>query len=170
METGTLMVGAALAGVVAVAKRRTLADWLARLKYSATAAAHGVSNEPDNAAEAANLAWLADVVDDFLRLASECDPECWVSSGYRSDAVNAAVGGSNTSEHRTGLAFDLATSRPFELAKYLKTNAARFVATPHQVIAETTPYHVHIGFYGPDRTGPTQWLGEYSTDQFTTLR
>jgi zinc D-Ala-D-Ala carboxypeptidase len=75
----------------------------AEFLYSQTAAREGIPNVPDAAARA-NLEKLADVMEKIRSLLG--DHPITISSGYRSPAVNAAVGGSSTSAHMTGLAAD----------------------------------------------------------------
>lgn len=71
---------------------------------SVTAKARGINNTPN----ATVIAHLTDLIENLL------DPlrEAWgspikVNSGYRSDALNKAVGGSTTSAHSVGYAADL---------------------------------------------------------------
>lgn len=74
-----------------------------------------------------------------------------VTSGYRSPAENAAVGGAPTSDHPHGLAVDVV---PIGLSQYaawtrLRDAAARGQLPPFdQVIAYPVEGHLHIGF-GP---------------------
>ncbi|UPW41341.1 peptidase [Sigmofec virus UA08Rod_4043] len=61
-----------------------------------------------------------------------------VNSGYRSTAVNAAVGGSPTSMHLLGLAADVRCSRPLDTLKLLVT------------MLTSTDYHQIGIYYCPD--------------------
>lgn len=77
---------------------------IAELSRSSAAAQRGLDNTPDPTA-VANLVALVDNLLDPLR-------EAWggpiiVNSGYRSAAVNRAVGGVATSSHLTGRAADI---------------------------------------------------------------
>lgn len=79
------------------------------LTRSATAAARGIDNTPPFGV-VANLTALTDDVLDKIR-------ERWgqpihVNSGYRSEALNTAVAGSKTSQHRFGEAADITTGSP----------------------------------------------------------
>jgi peptidoglycan hydrolase-like protein with peptidoglycan-binding domain len=75
---------------------------LAELLHSDTAISHGLPNVPDQAA-VANLRRLAVKVLQPIR--DKFGP-VWITSGYRSSAVNAAVGGARNSQHTTGEAAD----------------------------------------------------------------
>src|SRR5580693_7431564 len=72
---------------------------------SQTAARKGIPNVPPvGSPERANLKRTADVMEQVRTLLG--DKRILVSSGYRSPAVNAAVGGSKSSAHMSGLAVD----------------------------------------------------------------
>ena len=76
------------------------------LTYSDTAEAKGIDNTP-NDTEKKNLENLVKYVLDPLR--DMYGNPIYVNSGYRSEALNKAVGGSNTSQHRLGMAADIDT-------------------------------------------------------------
>lgn len=76
---------------------------LGELTASQTAARKGLSNEPD-AAVLANLNRLAHTLE---RIRDLVGLPIVVSSGYRSPAVNKAVGGAKNSAHMTGCAADI---------------------------------------------------------------
>lgn len=81
---------------------------------SATATAHGIKNTP-GPEERQNLIALVGAVLDPVR-------ERWgrpitVSSGFRSPALNRAVGGVATSQHTKGEAADIAAENPRETAR-----------------------------------------------------
>ena len=76
------------------------------LTYSDTAEAKGIDNTP-NDTEKKNLENLVKYVLDPLR--DMYGKPVYVNSGYRSEALNKAVGGSNTSQHRLGMAADIDT-------------------------------------------------------------
>ncbi|MCH9733306.1 MAG: peptidase M15 [Actinomycetia bacterium] len=71
---------------------------------SATATKRGLSNNPD-LQQRVNLKMLCSTVLDPLR--RHLGRPVSVTSGFRSDAVNEAVGGSKSSAHRKGLAADI---------------------------------------------------------------
>ncbi|MCX7891024.1 MAG: D-Ala-D-Ala carboxypeptidase family metallohydrolase [Burkholderiales bacterium] len=81
-----------------------LSRWysLARLVASETAAARGIDNTPPPEV-VANLRRLARGLDRVRRLLGH---PLEISSGYRSPALNAAVGGASGSQHTQGLAVD----------------------------------------------------------------
>lgn len=76
---------------------------LQELTYSETASREGLSNKPDRAA-IANLQRLAQVLEEVRVICG--DNPVTITSGYRSPEVNAAIGGSSTSAHMSGLAAD----------------------------------------------------------------
>jgi zinc D-Ala-D-Ala carboxypeptidase len=76
---------------------------LSELTISETAARKGLNNVPP-AKELANLARLAGVLEQVRALVNR---PIVVTSGYRSKAVNKAIGGSTTSAHMSGLAADI---------------------------------------------------------------
>jgi hypothetical protein len=71
--------------------------------YSETAVEGGIENVPD-AAAAANLERLAQVMEKVRTICG--DNPVIITSGYRSDACNAAVGGVDDSAHCFGCACD----------------------------------------------------------------
>lgn len=79
-------------------------DELTRSDY---ASRHGLENEPD-AKAIENLKRLAALLEQVRTL---CNTPIIVSSGYRSPAVNAGVGGSKTSQHMFGCAADIRALR-----------------------------------------------------------
>ena len=76
---------------------------LAELTRSATAQRLGLENSP-TVQELANLMRLAGVLEEVRRVLGH--RPILISSGFRSEAVNKAVGGATTSAHRLGLAAD----------------------------------------------------------------
>lgn len=84
---------------------------------SQTAARLGISNTPDRTA----LANLAKTANNMVRVRALLgNKPIIVSSGYRGPAVNAKVGGSNTSAHTKGWAVDFTCpgfGTPLEVAK-----------------------------------------------------
>lgn len=79
---------------------------LEELTHSDTAKAKGIDNTP-NDTEKKNLENLVKYVLDPLR--DMYGKPIYVNSGYRSEALNKAIGGSNTSQHRLGMAADIDT-------------------------------------------------------------
>ena len=80
---------------------------LEELTQSEYASRHGLGNEPD-AKAIENLKRLAALLEQVRTL---CNTPIIVSSGYRSPAVNAGVGGSKTSQHMFGCAADIRALR-----------------------------------------------------------
>ena len=74
------------------------------LVYSATAKRLGLDNTP-NEKELAELTKLANTILQPIR--DKWGRAIVVTSGYRSEAVNKAVGGVSTSQHRLGQAADI---------------------------------------------------------------
>ena len=89
---------------------------------SATATQKRIDNTP-NSEIVNNLEKLVSIILDPLREAY--GKPIRVNSGYRSEALNKAVGGSKTSQHMTGLAADISAGsvaenkKLFELVKKL---------------------------------------------------
>ena len=104
----------------------------------------GLPNKP-NAREKFKLIRLAWTVLEPLR--SQFGP-IRVTSAFRSEAVNEAVGGSATSSHRDATAVDLydwdAKASNEDIAGWLWENRARFPSLD-QVIVEHHTGHLHVG-------------------------
>ena len=77
---------------------------LAEVTKSNTAKRLGIDNQPDEW-EIENLKAIASDVFQPLRDAFKCP--IYVSSGYRSEKLNTAIGGSSRSQHIQGRALDL---------------------------------------------------------------
>jgi uncharacterized protein YcbK (DUF882 family) len=116
---------------------------------SQTAARRGIDNTP-SAEIVANLVVLCNQILEPARVALG---PLHISSGYRSFALNAAVGGSKTSAHMLGYAADVIplAVRKLEFAKWVKANC-RF----DQIILEygtlTEPAWIHVSS-GPRSRG-----------------
>ena len=78
---------------------------LVEFERSATAARKNISNKVTSAKHLAALDALVDAVLDPVR--EEFGLPVRITSGYRSDALNKAVGGSSTSQHSLGEAADI---------------------------------------------------------------
>ena len=90
---------------------------LQELTRSETARQRGLDNTPD-AAAVENLQNLVTHILDPLR--QLWGSPLYVNSGYRSPAVNAAVGGARNSQHLTGCAADITAGSPKKNRKLLK--------------------------------------------------
>lgn len=111
---------------------------LQELLRSDTAAQQGIDNTPDETVMA-NLRRLADTLEAVRALVGK---PLRISSGYRSPAVNAAVGGSRTSAHLQGLAADFTVQgmAPRALAQQIADSELAF----DQLILEFDRW-VHLG-------------------------
>lgn len=119
----------------------------------------GLDNTP-NDEEKEHLEILMDVLDGVREAWTEkCRENKWgspsivVNSGFRSDAVNKAVGGSKTSAHRFGWAADIEPSNQRNkeflefLINYMKTNNIKFDQIINEKPICDVPSWVHIGLY-----------------------
>ena len=77
---------------------------LKEVSKSLTATRRGIDNEPEGE-HLSNLITLANNV--FQPMREHFGKPIFVSSGYRSDKLNKAIGGSKTSQHCKGEALDL---------------------------------------------------------------
>lgn len=116
---------------------------LAEMTHSATAARKGIANVVTPAIEH-QLFLTADRMEGVRKLLG--DKPISVLSGYRSPAVNRAVGGSKSSAHMTGHAVDFicpSFGTPAQVAAHLAKHLTHF----DQIIEEFDQW-VHVGF-GP---------------------
>lgn len=111
---------------------------LDELTLSETAARKGIDNTP-NQEEMNNLKRLAHMLEEVRAIVGK---PITISSGYRSPAVNKAVGGSASSSHMSGLAADINCPgmTPAALAAVIKSSSIRF----DQLILEFDRW-VHVG-------------------------
>lgn len=121
---------------------------LAEMSMSATAARKGLDNTPPTD-KIGNLTRLCkELLEPIREIVAK---PITVTSGYRSAAVNAAVGGAIQSAHLSGFAADIncfsyGSSRQFAtlLVKELQARGIKF----DQLILEFNEW-VHIGLIGP---------------------
>lgn len=116
--------------------------WLSEFLASDTAVRKGLSNAPD----IGEMANIRSILAPGMQRVREClGHPVTISSGYRSAAVNRAVGGSKTSQHTQGLAADF-TAPGFGSAKQVAEHLLRHAGTVRydQLIYEGT--WVHISF------------------------
>lgn len=112
---------------------------LAEMTFSQTAVRKGIKNEPPMQAVVA-LKNLCENVLEIVRV--HFDRPIHISSGYRSPALNAAIGGASSSQHCLGEAADITVPGVdnLRLAKWIRDN------TPFdQVIMEGSWVHVSCG-------------------------
>lgn len=113
---------------------------LEELTFSEAAVRNGVNNAP-TARITENLQFLAEQLEKVRALLGV---PMRITSGYRSEAVNAWVGGSLTSQHRFGLAADFVAPQfgsPYEVAQAILASDLPF----DQLIHEFGGW-VHISF------------------------
>lgn len=137
---------------------------------SATAEAKGIDNAPD-AGHEAHIKELVDELLDPLReewesFCGKCNlgsPGINVTSGYRSPALNKAVGGSNTSAHSHGYAADLVPVNG--RLEYFKSFCKMFLSKHDfdQMISEdengaNIPRWIHIGIRNGEGKQRRQFL------------
>lgn len=93
---------------------------LHELTKSDTAIRHGIDNTPSMQV----IENLQDLVDNVLQPLRDKFGAIRVTSGYRSPAVNKAIGGSSTSDHTLGYAadFEVLGMDNRELALYIRNN------------------------------------------------
>jgi hypothetical protein len=128
---------------------------------SAKAQKLGLTNLPDEVSDVTNLAYSLTIEPEVTEILRERFPTAELSSVYRNDAVNRAVGGVDDSFHEEGLAWDYKNVDPVEAARHLRRNAHRLPAVLRTVIAESTPIHLHVDIFPPNgATRATKWLME----------
>lgn len=117
---------------------------LSEFTDSQTAARKGLHNVPPaNSTERANLQRMAETMEEVRTILG--DKPILVSSGYRSPAVNAAVGGSKSSAHMSGLACDFSCpgfGTPLQICKALEPHMRKLGVD--QLIHEYSTW-VHLG-------------------------
>jgi zinc D-Ala-D-Ala carboxypeptidase len=133
---------------------------LSELLVSNTAKSKGLDNDPTPEIEA-NLKALCENVLEPIRAAVG---PLKINSGYRSDPVNKAVGGSTTSAHSFGLAADL---HPANGCKKLMNDIIKTGVKLDQIIFEQT--WVHVGYLNPkDKKQREQKLSMFRVNGKTT--
>jgi D-alanyl-D-alanine dipeptidase len=119
---------------------------LAEVIRSETAKRKGVSNMPTEA-HIENFKLLAEKV--FQPIREHFGVPIHISSGYRSEALNKAIKGSNTSQHCTGEAIDIdmdATSvTNAEIFEYIKDNL-EFDQLIWEFGTDANPDWVHVSY------------------------
>jgi hypothetical protein len=123
---------------------------LSEFLRSETAVRRGIDNEPP----AAVLANLRNVLGPSMqRVRDLLMQPVQITSGYRSPALNAAIGGSDFSQHTLGLAADFIAPRfgsPRAIARHIANHAEQI--RYDQLIFEGQ--WVHISFLPPGRGTP----------------
>ncbi|MDN2675632.1 D-Ala-D-Ala carboxypeptidase family metallohydrolase [Janthinobacterium sp. SUN033] len=118
---------------------------LAELVASQVATRKGIDNAPSPAI-IANLTRLAALLEQVRALVGA---PIAISSGYRSPALNKAVGGTGNSAHVLGLAADISTAKlvPKALALLIRQSDIAF----DQLIYEGTWVHIGLSAGAPRR-------------------
>lgn len=123
---------------------------LAELLHSNTAVRLGIENTPSKEHQSNIILACKEL---FQPVRDLLGKPILISSGYRSEATNKAVGGSTTSAHSFGYAIDFISPKfgtPKQIATYLASELARKEIKFDQIILEFDSW-VHIGF--KSRTG-----------------
>jgi hypothetical protein len=127
---------------------------LSECTKSNTAKRLGINNEPDEQV-INNLRQIAENV--FQPLRDHFDHPIYVSSGYRSPKLNAAIGGSKTSQHMAGRALDLDADifkglSNADIFNYIKDNL-EFDQLIWEFGTDDNPDWVHVSYsaYDPNR-------------------
>lgn len=121
---------------------------LAEVTRSETAKRNGVSNQPTEA-HIANFKLLAEKVFEPIRM--HFGKPIHISSGYRSAALNAKVGGSSSSQHCSGEAIDIDMDGSAHgitnkmVFDYIKDNL-EFDQLIFEFGTETDPDWVHVSY------------------------
>ena len=127
---------------------------LGEFTNSQTAKRRGIDNTPKGEhLEAAKL--LAENI--FQPIREHFGKPIWLSSGYRSEALNKAIGGSKTSQHCKGEAMDIDMDGKggptnAEIFNYIKDNLP-FDQLIWEFGTKTSPDWVHVSYKkgGPQR-------------------
>lgn len=118
---------------------------LQELINSDTAKAKGIDNSPTNE----HLRNLIDIANNvFQPLRDGIGKPIRISSGYRSEKLNKAVGGSKTSQHNKGQALDLVATSGFtnkDIFDYIKNNL-EFDQIIWEFGTDRNPDWVHVSY------------------------
>jgi hypothetical protein len=121
---------------------------LSEVTKSDTAARRGISNEP-TPEHLENLKTICTEVFDKIR--EHFGVPIYISSGYRSAALNKAIGGSSTSDHNLGRALDLDQDfrsngiTNMDVFKFIKDNL-EFDQLIYEFGNSKNPDWVHVGY------------------------
>jgi hypothetical protein len=121
---------------------------LAEVTRSDTAKRKGIDNSP-TAEHLENLKVISEEVFDKVR--DYFGVPIFISSGYRSAALNKAIGGSSTSDHNLGKALDLDQDghgngvTNMDVFNYIKNNL-EFDQLIYEFGTDKNPDWVHVGY------------------------
>lgn len=127
--------------------------WLDEFTRSQTAARKGIDNTP-NDEEMTNLEHTAKHMEQIRSILGH--RRIHISSGFRSEDLNRAIGGSTTSYHRYGLAVDF-NCRSFGSTSEIVARLRKSSLVFDQLIDEFGRW-VHVGFPKPGDTPRRQVL------------
>lgn len=133
------------------------------LVFSQTAARQGIDNTPPPEV-LKNLKHLAAQLE-RVRAALGGVPML-ISSGYRCDELNVAIGGARNSQHKTGLAVDF-TAPSFGTVLQTAKAVAKCGVAFDQVIYEFGRW-VHLGVAAPDTVAKNETLSIMVAGQYQT--
>lgn len=123
-----------------LSKNLTLADMV----RSESAKRHNISNQP-TAQHLENMRYLAEKV--FQPIRDHFGFKIYVSSGYRSAALNAKISGSNSSFHSKGCAIDIDNDNTLitnkQIFEFIKENL-EFTELIWEKGSDTNPAWVHV--------------------------
>lgn len=118
---------------------------LEELIHSDTAKAKGIDNSPTNE----HLKYLIEIANNvFQPLRDGIGKPIRISSGYRSEKLNKAVGGSKTSQHNKGQALDLVATTGFtnkDIFDYIKKHL-EFDQLIYEFGNNVNPDWVHVSY------------------------
>jgi hypothetical protein len=114
--------------------------------FSQTAVRLGIDNTPD----AETLENIKKTAEGMERIRNYVGTAIRISSGYRSEKLNAAIGGSKTSDHMTGNACDFTVRgmTPRRVAQIILGSGLKFDQLILEGVSPNAPNGVwiHIGF------------------------
>jgi len=141
---------------------------LSEMTKSTTAKRRGIDNSPTEE-HIENMKVLADKI--FQPIREHFGVPFSISSGYRSEALNKAIGGSKTSQHSKGLAIDIDRDYNFDpnnaqVFHYIKDHL-NFDQLIWEFGTEENPSWVHVS-YTTTETQRGQILVAYKDDNNKT--
>lgn len=128
---------------------------LRELTHSNTAQAKGIRQCPPIGSEMDNLKALAERLEQIRALIGA---PIIISSGFRSAAVNAAVGGSKTSDHMTGHAADIRAEGI--TPRKLYTTLKKAMEEGELVLDQLIGYKHHVHVSASPRNRKEAWLNK----------
>ncbi len=117
---------------------------LAEMVRSESAKRHNINNQP-TAQHLENMRYLAEKI--FQPIRDHFGFKILISSGYRSAALNAKIGGSNSSFHSKGCAIDIDNDNTLitnkQIFEFIKENL-EFTELIWEKGSDTNPAWVHV--------------------------